>query len=150
MTGDFVKDFTLRDQSGKEFNLYKNLEDNNNVLLVFYPRDSSLVCTRQLKNYQAEKDLFYRKNIVLAGVNTGDKTSHSYFCEHSNIDFPLLVDEGKEISRRFDALNFLGINKRKLVLIGASKKILFEKNILTVTYLNSKGIFKILTDQNIL
>ncbi len=145
-----VSDFTLLDQNGNEFNLYKNLGNNQKVLLVFYPRDSSLVCTKQLKDYTVKKDLFHKNNLTVVGVNIGNRKSHSDFCNKSGIDFPLLVDEDKTVSRQFDALNFLGANKRKLVLIAPSKAILLDKNIPMITYLNTDEILNLLIKEKIL
>lgn len=150
MAEKIVSDFTLLDQNGNEFNLYKNLGNNQKVLLVFYPRDSSLVCTKQLKDYSVKKDLFNKNNLTVVGVNIGNRKSHSDFCNNSGIDFPLLVDEDKTVSRQFDALNFLGANKRKLVLIAPSKVILLEKNIPMITYLNTDEILNLLIKEKIL
>ena len=53
MVGDPVENFILKDQDGKNFNLYDNL--NKKVLLVFYPKDNTPVCNLQLTNETSEK-----------------------------------------------------------------------------------------------
>lgn len=61
--GDVVDNFKLKDQLNNEFDLYENLKTS--VLLVFYPRDNSMVCTRQLVNYSVNKEKMekdWRKN----------------------------------------------------------------------------------------
>jgi peroxiredoxin Q/BCP len=50
MVGDIAKNFSLKDQNGNVFELYNNL--NKRILLVFYPKDDSPVCTLQLSNYK--------------------------------------------------------------------------------------------------
>lgn len=131
MKGETADNFILKDQHGNEFELYGNL--NERVLLIFYPRDNSRVCSRQLAHYQESIEQFRRNNIKLIGINIEDFESHRNFCENKGIKFPLLADGNKVISKAFGALNILGMNKRKLVLIGTDKKILFEEN---VSYLN--------------
>ena len=135
MVGREVNNFSLKDQFGNEFDLYKNL--NKNILLIFYPKDNSRVCTRQLHNYQVNEELFRNRNIKLVGINTESSDSHKKFCEEVGIKFPLLFDSDKKISKYFKALNILGINKRKLVLIGVNKKILFEDDVPYTNYPDS-------------
>ncbi len=143
MVGKTVQNFTLPDQYGTNFELYQNLDKN--VLLVFYPKDDSPVCSRQLTDYYNNSKRFLEKNIKVVGINIGTKVQHQSFCNSIKIDLPLLSDVTKEISKRFNALNFLGINKRKIVLIGTNKKILFEKSTFPVFYDSSEYLLKIIS-----
>ncbi len=72
--GDTVENFFLKDQDGNDFELYQNLDKK--VLLVFYPRDKSLVCTLQLKSYSKNRDKFENLGIRIFGVNVADSKSH--------------------------------------------------------------------------
>jgi peroxiredoxin len=148
MTRGILDNFILKDQNGKDFNLYENLDKK--LLLVFYPKGSSPVCSIQLSNYQKNKKTFEDYNIRVAGINTESGKSHASFCNSLGIDIPMLCDETKEISRRFNALNLFGRNKRKLVLIGVDKKILFEKSSLPVFYFNTDKIIDMLKEENLL
>ena len=47
MLNETAPNFRLKDQNGNEFELYNNLDQK--VLLVFYPKDNSPVCTKQLQ-----------------------------------------------------------------------------------------------------
>ena len=142
MIGNIAEDFTLKDQDGKEFNLYRNLDKK--ILLVFYPKDDSPVCTRQLVNYNIFKSEFEKLGIIVVGINTGSCTSHKDFCAAIGKGIRLLCDETKYVSKKYSALNFLGINKRKLVLIGADRKIIFEKSIFPVIYIDAEKIFEMI------
>ncbi len=141
MIGDIAGDFVLEDQNRNFFRLYDNL--NRKILLVFYPKDNTPVCTRQLSDYQLNKGLFETIGINLVGINTGSVESHNSFTGLCKVDFPVLSDPHKKVSRKYKALNLFGINKRKLVLIGTDKKILFEKNVLSFTYVSSKSLKEI-------
>lgn len=132
MVGETAEDFILKDQKGDEFRLYDNLDKM--VLLVFYPKDSSFVCTMQMNNYWDNIELFEKHNIRVVPINPEDASSHSGFCNSLGADFRILIDSGKEVSRRFGALNFIGLNKRKVVLIGTERKILYEKAVFTAFY----------------
>lgn len=138
MVGDIAKNFSLKDQYGNEFELYKNLDKK--ILLVFYPRDDSLVCTMQLTNYEQYLTEFEKYNIKVVGINTAAGDSHFSFCNKLRLNFPVLSDISKQISNNYKALNLLGINKRKLVLIDTNSKIIFEKTILPFYYLKASQI----------
>ena len=62
----------------------------------------------------------------------------------------MLCDETKEISRRFNALNLFGVNKRKLILIGIDKKILFEKSSVPVLYFNTDRIITMFNEEKLI
>ncbi len=143
MVGDVVDNFTLKDQDGRDFNLYDNLDKN--LLLVFYPKDDSPVCTRQLRNYNRFIGEFEKLHVKVVGINSGSCKSHKKFCNTVGDKIKLLCDETKSVSRKFSALNFLGMNKRKLVLIGSDKRIIFEKNVIAIRYIDAERIFKMIS-----
>jgi peroxiredoxin Q/BCP len=120
-----VENFILKDQSGNDFELYKQLDKP--VLLVFYPRDGSLICSRQLENYQQNMSVFEEAGIRPVGINIESIDSHNTFCRMKSIRFPLLSDADKSVSRRFGALNLFDVNKRKLVLINSLREIAYER-----------------------
>ena len=141
MVGNVADNFSLKDQEGNIFNLYENLDEN--ILLVFYPKDDSPVCTKQLSDYQKEHQLLKTSGIKLVGINTNSEKSHKSFCNNLSLEFPLLADKSKIVSRQFNALNIFGINKRKLVLINRNKTIEFEKTVLPNRYISAAKIIKL-------
>lgn len=141
--GEYVENFVLKDQNGNEFDLYKNLKQN--VLLVFYPRDNTVVCSRQLSDYSLNLDEFINKGILVVGINSDSIESHKSFCSELKINFPVLSDPFKEISRRFNAINLLGLTKRKLVLIMIDRRIGFEKTVLSFRFVKTSDLLKIIT-----
>ena len=140
MVGEFAGNFLLKDQYGNEFELYRNVD--RRVLLVFYPKDNTPVCTKQLNHYNNNLEEFEKNKIKVVGINTDTRDSHISFCNQFKLNFPLLIDENKEVSKDYKALNLFGSNKRKLVLINTDKKIIFEQTVLPFRYLNVKQIFR--------
>jgi len=138
VVGDIAKNFSLKDQHGNEFELYENLDKR--ILLVFYPKDDSPVCTKQLTNYEHYLTEFEKNNIKVVGINTAASDSHFSFCNKLGLKFAVLSDISKQISKNYKALNLLGINKRKLVLIDTNRRIVFEKVILPFYYLKAGQI----------
>lgn len=148
MDGQIVEDFTLLDQYSNKFNLYENLVQK--ILLVFYPKDDTPVCSRQLFDYDLNHELFQRRNIKVVAVNIGDVNEHKSFCDKKGFKFPILSDKNKIVSRQFDALNLFGQNKRKLVLISEDKRILFENTMPAFTFLDSQRIINTLIERKII
>jgi len=77
MVGDIAKNFSLKDQNGNVFELYNNL--NKRILLVFYPKDDSPVCTLQLSNYKQYLNEFEQSNIKIVGINTAIQSATGEF-----------------------------------------------------------------------
>ncbi len=146
--GDVVDNFKLKDQFNNEFDLYENLQTS--VLLVFYPKDNAMVCTKQLVNYSVNKEEMEKFGIKIIGINIGAIDSHNSFCSNNSISFPVLSDPAKTVSKQFDALYIIGINKRKLVLIGKDKKIKFIKSIFPFFFLDTKQILNELRKEQLL
>ena len=138
--GDFVSNFVLKDENGKDFDLYKNLDKK--VLLAFYPKDDTLVCSTQLSDYNKNLNDFIRSGVRVIGISTDSVESHSNFCSKLKLNFPLLADEDKTVSKQFDAVNFLGMNKRLLVLIGTDKKVLWIDSTMSITYIKTEEILE--------
>ena len=147
METELAESFSLNDQNGLEFQLYKNLDKRN--LLVFYPSDDTIVCTRQLLNYNDYLPQFELNNIRIVGINTDSIKSHLSFCNKLGLKFRLLSDSDKRVSREYGALNLLGTNKRKLILIEKDKRIVYKKTVLSTFYLNGEQILKKLKNRRI-
>lgn len=143
-----AENFILKDQYGNNFELYKNLD--NKILLIFYPKDNSRVCSRQLDNYQKNIELFESQGIKPVGINIESVDSHKSFCSKLDIDFTLLSDYDKKISKRFKALNLFSINKRKLVLLNSQAEIIYERTVPALMYDNVEKILKDLRDKQII
>lgn len=133
--GDIAPDFTLLNQYGEEFNLYSNL--NRNVLLIFYPKDNTPVCSTQLRDYQLNIYKFENIDVQLAAINIADKDTHKNFCESLDIEFPVLSDTDKKVSKQYEALNLFGMNKRMVVLVSKDKRIKMIRKMFSITYMAS-------------
>lgn len=138
--GDIAPDFSLLNQHGEEFNLYKNL--NKNVLLIFYPKDNTLVCSNQLRDYQLNIEKFNEIDVQLVAINIADKETHKNFCDNIDIKFPVLSDSDKKVSEKYNALNLFGQNKRMIVLIAKDKKIKLIRKMFPITYLTSDELVR--------
>jgi len=133
-----VENFQLTDQFNNKFDLYENLDQD--VLLAFYPKDNTPVCTEQLVNNTLHQEELIKFGIKIVGINIVPVKSHKSFCVNNKIVFPLLSDPEKKVSKYFNALNLLGKNKRKLVLVGKDKFVKFERSALPLFFVDTRHL----------
>ncbi len=112
-------EFTLLDHEGNSVSL-KSFRGKNPALLVFYPGDDTLGCTKQLCAIRDDWAEFQKYNVAAYGVNHANAESHTKFWRHHGLKTPLLVDQDKKVSALYGAISkYFGheIIKRSVVLI---------------------------------
>jgi peroxiredoxin len=142
--GDEAPGFTLQSTDG-EITLSKRLK-NGAVLLVFYPGDDTPVCTKQLCNYRDNLDTFADLGVQVLAINPQSDDSHRKFAAKQRLPFPLLSDPGGKVCKQYGALNFLGMAKRALVLIGKDGKVKWRETSLPIFHKSAADIRKAVTD----
>ena len=123
--GDQAPDFALPSTAG-EIRL-SILLANGPVLLVFYPGDDTPVCTKQLCNYRDNLEVFGQLGVQVVAINHQSVDSHRAFAEKHKLPFPVVADSGGAVCRQYGALNFLGMAKRALVLVGRDGRIKWRR-----------------------
>ena len=124
--GDQAPDFTLPSSTG-EVSLSK-LVGKGAVLLVFYPGDDTPVCTKQLCNYRDNLGVFGDLGVQVVAINPQSEASHRKFADKHAFPFPVVADTTKAVCKRYGALNFLGMAKRALFLIGRDGTIKWRRS----------------------
>ena len=123
--GDQAPDFALPSTAG-EIRL-STLLAKGPVLLVFYPGDDTPVCTKQLCNYRDNLEVFAQLGVQVVAINHQSVDSHRAFAEKHKLPFPVVADSGGAVCREYGALNFLGMAKRALVLVGRDGRIKWRR-----------------------
>ena len=123
--GDRAPDFSLPSSRGPV--ALQSLLAKGPVLLVFYPGDDTPVCTKQLCNYRDNLDVFRDIGVQVIAINPQSEDSHRKFAEKHRFPFPVVADTDKSVCRQYGALNFLGMAKRALVLVGRDGRIKWRR-----------------------
>jgi len=123
--GATAPDFTLPSTQG-EITLSNALQKGA-VLLVFYPGDDTPVCTKQLCNYRDNLGVFGDLGVQVIAINPQSQDSHRKFADKHQFPFPVVSDADKAVCKQYGAINFLGMAKRALVLVGRDGKIKWRK-----------------------
>ncbi len=95
------------------------------VLLMFYPQDDTPGCTRQMCTARDEGTQYDRADVARFGVNSGSLESHRRFADKYELDFPLIMDPGGEIARRYGTQKENGGIARSTFLIDKHGRIVF-------------------------
>ena len=90
------------------------------VVLVFYPGDSTPVCTRQLNAYTEDIDSFTGAGAQVLAISPQSVQSHDDFsCKQGGFAFPLLADTDKAVGEAYGILGPLGFYRRSAFVIDA-------------------------------
>ena len=131
--GDLAPDFTLPGTSNKSYSLSQFR--GQTVVLVFYPGDDTLVCTKQLCAYNNELSQFSNVKAQILAISAQDIASHEAFSAKQGYKFPLLSDTDKSVASLYSVVGLLGLPKRSVFVIDANGVIKYaHRSVLGVTY----------------
>ena len=94
-----VKDFTLKDENGKDWTFSENL--GKKFVIYFYPKDETPGCTTQACEFRDSFHHFERIGVDVIGISADSVESHKAFKENHNLPFTLLADEEREVIAQF-------------------------------------------------
>ena len=127
VVGDFKADAT-----GDQTIRLKDLRGSN-VVIYFYPKDSTPGCTTEGRDFNALLGRFKRAKTVILGVSRDSIASHEKFKAKQGFKFELLSDPDEVLCRKFDVIHektlygrkFMGV-VRSTFLIDADGKLRAE------------------------
>ena len=114
--GDPAPDFELEGTDGA-FRLSEHR--GVPVVLFFYPRDESLVCTKQFCSYRDNDDELTELGAVMVGISAQPVDSHRRFVERHGLRMPLLSDAGSAVARAYEVTSPLLGTRRATFVIDA-------------------------------
>jgi len=99
----------------------------SNVVLYFYPRDSTPGCTTEGQDFAANHGKFKRLNTVILGVSRDSIASHEKFRAKYDFPFDLLSDSEEKACAIFDVIKEKNMYGRKVMGIERSTFLIDEK-----------------------
>ena len=115
--GNLAPDFTLQDSDGNSYSL-SSYKEKNPVIIYFYPKAGTPGCTKQACGIRDSFSRFNENDIVVLGISVDSKESIKEFIKDNNLNFPLLSDENKEVSKAYGVLNNIGVDSRITFIVG--------------------------------
>lgn len=113
--GEQAPDFELPGTDGP-FKLSEHRGER--VVLLFYPGDNTLVCTKQFCSYRDRADDFAALDATVVGISSQNLDSHEAFAAKHGLNVPLLADTDKAVAKAYSAYApRLGATKRAAIVI---------------------------------
>jgi peroxiredoxin Q/BCP len=121
--GALAPDFSIPDDSGRMVTL--SALRGRYVVLVFYPRDETPGCTKQLCQFRDDWAQASALGVLVFGVNPQNAVKHAAFRQKFQFPFPLLVDRGQKVAKAFHASGIAV--KRTVYVIAPDGRIVFAR-----------------------
>jgi len=87
------------------------------VVLLFYPGDNTMVCTKQFCSYRDRAEDFSALKATVVGISSQDLASHEAFAAKYSLQVPLLADVEKRVARAYDAFSpRMGVKRAVIVI----------------------------------
>src|SRR5271155_1891060 len=112
--GEEAPDFELPGTDGP-FRLSEHRGER--VVLLFYPGDNTMVCTKQFCSYRDRADDFAALDATVVGISSQDLASHEGFIAKHSLNVPLLADVDKQVARAYDCFSSRLGTKRAVIVI---------------------------------
>jgi len=111
------------------------------VVLFFYPRDFSPVCTQQLCHYRDRWEELALPGVVMYGISPDSTERHREFRQQHRLPFPLLADPALEVFRLYQMLSLGKLPTRGVVIIDPEGNIQrWWRSLTGVRYPSAKAI----------
>lgn len=125
--GSLAPDFALSDQNGTIVRL-SDLRGKKNVVILFYPKDHSYFCTKQVKELSEQHSMFHDLEAEVVAINPRSPQCHKNFCVTIDSKIRILSDPSKKTCRDYRALMLGGLLvNRSMYIIGKDGTIRFAR-----------------------
>jgi len=128
VTGKKVPDFTLPATGDQTISLADFR--GSNVVVYFYPKDSTPGCTTEGQDFRDRISTFRRRKTVVLGISRDSIKSHENFKARQQFPFELLSDTGEKVCRLFDVIREKNMYGRKVMGIERSTFLIDDKGVL--------------------
>jgi thioredoxin-dependent peroxiredoxin len=112
--GEQAPDFEL---PGTEGSFRLSDHRGERVVLLFYPGDNTMVCTKQFCSYRDNPGAFGSLGATVVGISAQDVDSHEAFTAKHSLTVPLLADQGGEVAKQYSAWGGPLGTKRAVIVI---------------------------------
>ena len=123
-------DFELKDTRNETW----RLSDHRGkvVALVFYPRDETPVCTKQMCSMRDRWTDYETTGAEVVAISVGSVESHKKFAEHHGLPQTLLADERGTVTQLYNMRSLLGGSQRAVIVIDPKGIIRYRKSVIPV------------------
>ncbi|MEE8388011.1 MAG: peroxiredoxin [Acidiferrobacterales bacterium] len=126
--GKVIPDLYVTTTGDKQFKLSEL--GGQNVVIYFYPKDSTSGCTTEGLDFKASNTKFKKQNTVILGVSRDSLKSHENFKSKFKFPFDLISDEDEKLCKVFDVIKEKNMYGKKVLGIERSTFIIDTNGVL--------------------
>lgn len=105
--GDRAPDFAATSQNGEQVSL-ADYRGSKAVVLFFYPKDGTAVCTKEACSFRDAYEDFVQAGAVVIGVSSDSAQRHRAFADSHRLPFVLLADSDGSLRKALGVPKTLG------------------------------------------
>ena len=106
--GDPAPDFALPSANAETVRL-SDFRGKAEVVLFFYPKDHSLVCTMEICSFRDSYEAFREAGAEVIGISADSEISHQAFARRFRLPFHLLADRDGVVRSRYGVPRTFGL-----------------------------------------
>ncbi len=107
-----------------------NALHGKNMVIYFYPKDSTPGCTIESKAFRDHYAEFQSENTEIVGISRDSIQSHCKFIDNHQLNFPLVSDDDESICKLFNVLKDKSMFGKKYKGIERSTFLVDKKGVL--------------------
>lgn len=128
--GDHLPSFSLPNQDGILVSI-DDIKRDRNLVLYFYPKDNTLVCTKEACGFRDSYSKFESLNCEIVGISSDPPESHHSFATNHYLPFTLLSDINNKVRK------LLGVPKDFFGLLSGRYTYVIDKNGIIIHIFNN-------------
>ena len=105
--GDRIPDLPVTIHTGEATTLGA-LQDGRPMVLFFYPKDGTPICTKEVCGFRDAYETFVDAGAVVVGISGDSVESHKAFASEHGLPYPLIADIEGDLREAFGVPRFLG------------------------------------------
>ena len=121
-TGMAAPNFTLHDAFGHSYKL-SSYKGKMPVVVYFYPKAGTSGCTKEACGIRDDWSQFKKNKVQVLGISIDQKADIMKFVKDYNLNFPLLSDADKKVSKDYGVFNEKGFDNRITFIVDKKGKI---------------------------
>lgn len=128
--GDHLPSFSLPNQDGIIVSI-DDIRRDRKLVLYFYPKDNTMVCTREACGFRDSYSKFEMMDCEIVGISSDSPKSHHQFATKHYLPFTLLSDSENKVRK------LLGVPKDLLGLLSGRYTYVINENGIIIHIFNN-------------
>ena len=104
--------------------------DGKNLVIYFYPKDSTPGCTTEGQDFRDNYKEFKKNNTEILGVSRDSIKSHENFKNKQSFPFELLSDPDEKVCNAFDVMKLKSMYGREYIGVDRSTFLVNKKGVI--------------------